>query len=258
MNKTLKATLISCLVSTTLLAAPAMASKLKIGIAAEPYPPFSVKQSSGQWSGFEIDLVNYICKEIKAQCEINEVAWDGIIPALTSNKIDVIFNSMSITAEREKTIAFSAPYYYTPSMYVGPKGSKLTTTPAGLKGKIIGVQGSTSNADFLKKNYSSTATIKYYNTQDELNADMAAGRVDVMLMDAVPAVDFLQSKDGAALEAKGMAPKDPLLGEGIGAGLRKSDVALKKQFDAAIKKMQVSGDFKKIQKKYFSIDLTPK
>lgn len=248
----------AALACTALLAAAsAYAAPLKIGIAAEPYPPFSVKQSSGQWSGFEIELVNHICKEIKAQCQITEVAWDGIIPALNSKKIDVIFNSMSITPEREKTIAFSAPYYYTPSVFVGPKGEKLAVTPAGLAGKTLGVQASTTNADFAKKYYGKSE-LKYYNTQDELNADLAAGRVDVMLLDAVAAIDFLKSKDGAALERKGLAPKDPIFGTGVGAGLRKSDAALKQQFDGAIRKMQGNGAFNAIQKKYFSIDISAK
>lgn len=257
MNTTLKKALIGCALSAGLVAA-AQAAALKIGIAAEPYPPFSVKQSNGKWSGFEIDLVNDICKEIKAQCEISEVAWDGIIPALTSKKIDVIFNSMSITSEREKTIAFSVPYYYTPAQFIAPKGVKLSLTPAGLAGKIIGVQGSTSNAEYVKKYYEKTSSIKYYNTQDELNADLAAGRVDIMLEDAVAAIDFLNSKDGAGLEGKGMAPRDPLFGSGVGAGLRKQDVALKKQFDTAIKKMLANGEFSRLQKKYFSIDISPK
>jgi polar amino acid transport system substrate-binding protein len=257
MNQSIKRILIACSLSAG-LAASANAAALKIGIAAEPYPPFSVKQSNGQWSGFEIDLVNAICKEIKAQCSISEVAWDGIIPALTSKKIDVIFNSMSITPEREKTIAFSAPYYYTPAQFVGPKGVAFNLSPAGLAGKIIGVQASTTHADYAKKVYGQSSTLKYYNTQDELNADLAAGRVDIMLVDAVAAIDFLKSKDGAALEGKGMAPRDPLFGSGIGAGLRKQDVALKQQFDAAIHKIQASGEFNKLQKKYFSIDISPK
>lgn len=244
--------------SCSLPAAATLAAPLKVGIAAEPYPPFSIKQSSGQWSGFEVELVQRICQEIKEKCQITEVAWDGIIPSLNSKKIDVIFNSMSITPEREKVIAFSKPYYYTDAEYVAPKASKLTLTPEGLKGKVIGVQSSTVNADYIKKRYGQVASIKYYNTQDELNADMAAGRVDVMLLDALAASDFLKSKDGAALESKGMAPRDPIFGPGVGAGLRKSDVVLKRKFDDAILKLRQDGSFNAIQKKYFKVDISVK
>ena len=86
-----------------LYCAAAAANPLRIGIAAEPYPPFTIKQSNGQWSGFEVELVRKLCQRLKQSCQIAEVSWDGIIPALNSKKIDVIFNSMSITPEREKS-----------------------------------------------------------------------------------------------------------------------------------------------------------
>lgn len=246
---------LAVLANTNALAAPA----LKIGLAAEPYPPFSMKSSSGQWSGFEVDLLNSLCKEMKVQCQITEVAWDGIIPSLQGKKIDVIFNSLSITPDRQKVISFSKPYYYTDAMFVGAKGQKLDPSPAGLRGKILGVQGSTSHASFIAKRYAqSGANVKYYNTQDELNADTAAGRVDVMLLDALAASEFMASKAGANLESKGLAPRDPIFGPGVGAGLRKQDAALKQQFDTAIDKLIKSGQYDTIQKKYFKVSVAPK
>ena len=235
----------------------AQALDLKIGVAGEPYPPFTVKSPDGKWTGFEIDLVNAVCKRIAAKCTVVELAWDGIIPALTSKKIDVIFNSMSITPEREKTIAFSTPYYYTPVVFVGPKSLKMTgSKPEDVKGKSIGVQTSTPNADYLNKYYAKSAKIRIYNTQDEVNADLAAGRIDLQVADETGIYDFLKTPDGAKMEKKGTLPKDPLFGPGIGAGLRKSDAALKKQFDEAIKAINSSGEFKTIQAKYFDFDLS--
>jgi polar amino acid transport system substrate-binding protein len=233
------------------------AADLKIGIAGEPYPPFTVKSADGKWSGFEIDLIHAICKKIGSQCTVVETAWDGIIPALISKKIDVIFNSMSITPEREKTIAFSIPYYYTPIVFIGPKSLKLSgIKPENLKGKSIGVQTSTPNAEYLKKNYSSNAKIRIYNTQDEVNSDLSAGRIDLQLADETGIYDYLKTADGRKMEKKGTLPKDPLFGPGIGAGLRKQDVDLKKKFDEAIKSMNSSGEFKSIQVKYFDFDLS--
>ena len=236
----------------------AQAVELKVSISAEPYPPFFEKQADGKWKGFEVDLANKVCAEMKAQCKIVEVAWDGLIPALKSKKIDVILSSMSITPEREKVIAFSVPYYFTEAEFIAPKTFKSETTAAALKGKILGVQSSTTHADFAKKYYSKTSKVKYYNTQDELNADMIAGRVDIMLLDALPAGDFLATKGAAALEGKGYAPKDPLFGPGVGAGMRKEDKDLKQKMDAAIKKLYASGEFDALQKQYFKVDIKAK
>ena len=109
---------------------------------------------------------------------------------------------------------------------------------------------------FLKKYYSKTAKIKIYNTQDEVNADLTAGRIDLQLADETGVYDYLKSPAGSKIEKKGLAPKDPIFGTGIGAGLRKQDADLKKKMDEAIKALNSSGEFKTIQAKYFDFDLT--
>lgn len=248
--------------SMCVLAVPASAAQdtLRFGVAAEPYPPFTVKTPSGQWTGFEADLIHALCDQMKAKCEIKEVAWDGIIPALLSDKIDVIFNSMSITPEREKVISFSRPYYETPGAFVAPKNVKLTFTPEGLKGKVIGVQGSTANAEFIKSAYGKTATVRIYNTQDDCNADLVAGRIDTMFLDQLGVLDFLKTADGQALELKGpgSVKMDPaVFGSGVGAGMRKDDAALKQRVDAALTQLHDTGKYAQISKKYFPIDLWP-
>lgn len=233
---------------------------LRFGVASEPYPPFLTKTPTGQYVGFEPDLIRALCDQMKAKCEIKEVAWDGIIAALQSSKIDVIFNSMNISPEREKVIAFSRPYYETPNTFVGRKDQKLTYSPQGLAGKVIGVQGSTGNAEFIKSEYGKTATVRLYDTQDDCNADLVAGRIDAMYLDELGVLDFLKSKDGTAFELKGagsveMDPK--IYGDGVGAGIRKSDTALKQRLDDAINALHASGKYAQIEKKYFSIDIWP-
>jgi polar amino acid transport system substrate-binding protein len=245
------------MVATILFAAalsPALAAPLKVSVSAEPYPPFASKSAAGVWEGFEIDLAKAVCKAANLECEIVETAWDGIIPALTSKKIDIIFASMSITPEREKTVAFSIPYYNTPAQYIGNKADKIDPTPEGLKGKTIGVQTGTIHADYANKALAGTATVKVYNTQDEVNSDLAAGRIDVALADAFALDTFLASDAGACCDSKGFA-KDPMFEGGIGAGLRKEDTELKAKFDAGIAAVYRSGEFDQIQKKYFKFDV---
>ncbi|MBK5351096.1 transporter substrate-binding domain-containing protein [Pseudomonas sp. TH41] len=240
--------------------ASAAAETLRFGVAAEPYPPFLVKTPTGQFTGFEPDLIRALCEQMKAECEIKEVAWDGIIPALLSNKFDVLFNSMGISPERQKVIAFSRPYYETTGIFVAPKNVKLTLTPEGLAGKAIGVQGSTTNAEFIRTAYGSASGIRIYNTQDDCNADLLAGRIDVMFLDKLGDIDFLKSEDGTVFEEKGTGSvkMDPLqYGLGIGAGLRKSDTALKTRIDQALTQLHDSGKYTQISEKYFPVDLWP-
>jgi polar amino acid transport system substrate-binding protein len=235
----------------------AKADPIKIGVAAEPYPPFTSPDASGKWVGWEIDFIDAVCAEEKLDCVITPVAWDGIIPALTTKKIDVIASSMSITDERKKTIDFSDKYYNTPTAIIGPKDQKFGAEPADLKGKIIGVQVSTIHAVYAKKHFTEAAEIKEYQTQDEADQDLAAGRVDAVQADSIALDAFLKSDQGkACCDLKGMvAPDLEVLGPGVGAGVRKEDTELKDKINAGIKAIRANGKYAEITKKYFDFDV---
>ena len=235
----------------------AQAQPIRFAVAAEPYPPYTEKQANGEWKGFEVDLIHKLCSEMKAECEIKEVAWDGIIPSLLAKKIDVIFSSMSVTEEREKQIAFTDPYYDSPIAIIGPKGTSVTTYPDDLKGKIIGVQNSTVSASFLKAYYEKIAAVKYYDTQDSANADMIAGRVDLLMADATAMAEFVQSPDAKEVAYLATVPFDPLFGKGVGAGLRKDDTELKARLDKAIQTLLASKDYDDLSQRYFHTSVKP-
>ena len=243
------------LLAAVLLASPVAAQEVKIGIAAEAYPPFASPDASGNWVGWEIDFINAMCAAAEMQCVITPVAWDGIIPSLTSGQIDVIMASMSITEERMQTIDFSDKYYNTPTVIIGTKGVDMAPTPEGLAGKIIGVQASTVHAAYAEKHFAaSAAEIKIYQTQDEANSDLAAGRIDATQADSIALDAFLASEAGAACcESKGAVADDPeVLGLGVGAGVRKGDDALREKINAAIKKIREDGTYDKITANYFA------
>ena len=233
-------------------AVPAMAD-LKVGVDAGPYPPFYAPDPSGKWVGWEMDVLAEVCAEIKEKCEVVPVAWDGIIPALTSKQIDMIFGSMSITAERQKEIDFSDMYYDTPSMVIGAKNGDKDISPAHLKGKTIGAQVSTTHANYALKYFGAAgAEIKTYAAQDEADSDLAAGRLDYVQADSSSLFAFLETDAGkACCEAKGMVPEDlEIFGPGVGAGIRKEDTALKDKVNAAIAAMAKAGKFEEITNKY--------
>ena len=190
--------------------AMANAEPLKVGFSPEAYPPFYVADASGAWGGWEVDIVNAVCAEAKFECELVPIPWDGLIPALTTKKIDAIMNSMSITDERKKTIDFSDKYYNTPTAVIGAKGADFTATPEGLKGKILGVQVSTVHAAYAKKHFADAAEIKEYQTQDEANQDLAAGRIDATQADSIALDAFLQSDQGkACCDSEGQRRRGP-------------------------------------------------
>lgn len=238
----------------------AEAETLRFAVAAEPYPPFAIKSADGTWEGFEPDLIQRLCQRMAATCEVQEVPWDGIIPSLLTNRIDVIFASMSITEEREKQIAFSVPYYDTPVAVAEAEGLDYALTPEAMAGKSIGVQLSTTAATFVRERFASVANVRYYDTQDSANADLLSGRLDLIVADAtaVKALTDGEEAKTAGIVFKGEVPYEPLFGRGIGAGLRKDDAELKARLDAAITAELASPDYDALSQFYFGVSVRPK
>ena len=114
-------------------------NKIRIGVEGA-YPPFSEVAPDGTLKGFDIDIARALCEEIGTECVLVPQDWDGIIPALLARKYDAIIASMSITPERKKKVAFSDKYYNSPAKFARKKGSGITISKAGLKGKTVGVQ----------------------------------------------------------------------------------------------------------------------
>ncbi|GAB4392938.1 MAG: ABC transporter substrate-binding protein [Kiloniellaceae bacterium] len=230
--------------------------KVRIGVEGA-YPPFSEVTPDGKLIGFDIDIANALCEEMKVECELVTQDWDGIIPALKARKYDAIIASMSITEERKKSVDFTKKYYNTPAKFVRKKGSGIEITEEGLKGKSVGVQRATIHDNFVSEVYGDEVEIKRYGTQDEAYLDMAAGRVDLLLADSVALQGgFLDTDEGKDYEFVGPDFSDPkYFGEGAGIALRQGEDDLREMLNQAIDAIRANGTYKAIQDKYFDFDV---
>src|SRR5690348_8660488 len=126
------------------------ADKVKVGYSPEPYAPFWIQDTAGKWGGFEVELIDALFKQMGKDYELVPIAWDGLIPALQEGKIDAIMNSMSATEERKQVVDFSDKYYETTVSFYGLKSEPFDYSEAGLKGKVVAVQSSTSQLSWLQ------------------------------------------------------------------------------------------------------------
>lgn len=229
--------------------------KVRIGVEGA-YPPFSEVGTDGKLKGFDIDIALALCAQIKAECTLVPQEWDGMIPALQARKFDAIIASMAITDERKKSVNFTNKYYNTPARMIARNGVKLDTTPAGMKGKKIGVQRTTSHDRYATQTFKDSEIVRY-GKQDEMMLDLAAGRVDAVLCDSVAAdYGFLKTPGGKGFGFVGpVFDDDKIFGIGSGIALRKSDTDLQARLNAAIVAIRANGVFKKIQDKYFDFDV---
>ena len=231
------------------------ATKLRIGVEGG-YAPFSVKGSDGKFSGFDIDIAHAVCAQIKVDCALVEINFDSMIPSLKVRKIDLIVASMAITDERKKAVNFSDKYFDSPSRMVARSDAKFEITKEGLSGKRVGVQRGTIQDNYIGVAFGKSTIIRYGKV-DEVYLDLASGRLDAVLDDAVSASEgFLKTPGGKGFAFIGPEFKDrKYFGDGVGIAMRKSDTELLARVNAAIAEIRKNGEFKKIQDKYFDFEI---
>jgi len=218
-----------------------------VRIATEgAYAPWNFLNDAGEPAGFEIDLGNAICAQAGLTCEFIINDWDSIIPNLLAGNYDVIMAGMSITDERLETIDFTQNYFPPdPSKFVAAAGAGID--PAALEGKRVGVQGGTIQAAYAEENLGDTSTVVTFGTADQAMADLAAGNLDTILADGAY-LEPVVTASGGALEFVG---EDIMIGNGVGAGLRKDEAELKAQFDAALDALKADGTVDKLIAQWF-------
>lgn len=223
--------------------------KLRIGTEGA-YPPFNNIDKDGKAFGFDLDIAEALCAEMKVECEIvAPLDWDSIIIGLNKKKYDAIIASMSITEERKKAVAFTDPYYSNNLTLVAKKGA--TIDPSNLAGKAVGAQRATIAANYATDNLKDV-DVKLYDTQENAYLDLASGRVDVLVSDKLPAYDWLRSEEGKDYEFVGDAID---VNDKIGIALRKKDTELAEKFNAALKAIVANGTYEKINAKYFPFSI---
>ncbi len=231
------------------------AQTLRIGVEGA-YPPFSEVGPDGQLRGFDIDIALGLCREMAVRCVLVQQEFDGMIPALEARKFDAIVASLSITPERLRAVAFSDKYYKTPNRLIVRSADKLTPTPAGLKGKRIGVQRASVNDRFATDTFKDSEIVRYAKQQD-IYLDLTAGRLDATLVDAVAATTgFLKTPQGRGFAFAGPEYTDPAyFGAGVGVAMRKGDDALRLRVNRAIAAMRADGSYAAAQARYFDFDI---
>lgn len=232
----------------------------EIRFGVEPgYPPFEMKTSDGKLTGFDVEIGNAICAQLKAKCTWVENTFDGMIPALKAKKFDGILSSMSITEKRMEQIDFTDKIYNTPARMVAKAGSPLKPTPESLKGKRVGVQQGTTHETYAKTMWAPKGVdVVSYQSQDLVYADLKSGRLDASLQDSVEVSEsFLKKPEGKGYAFAGPTIKDDkIFGVGAGIGVRKEDGDLKKALNGALASIKKDGTYKKIMKKYFDYDIS--
>ena len=275
------ARLSALLCAAALALAPAAQAKdwKKVVIATEgAYMPFNGISPDGKVIGYEVDLAADICGRAKLTCEFLPTAWDGIIPGLNAGKYDAIMSGMSITEKRLEVVAFTRNYTQSPSTFMVMKTGPLAGLAGGerlnagdaaaseaavkaiaaqLKGKIVGVQTGTIQADLLNTYFKGLIEVRTYKTTEEHDLDLSAGRIDAAFASTSYFVSTLKKPGGDQMRFAGPLWVGGMLGQGAGIAMRKSDADLKALLNTALQEALADGSVRKLSLKWFGIDISP-
>jgi polar amino acid transport system substrate-binding protein len=224
------------------------AEKVYINGIDANFPPFAYVDKSGNPDGFDVKALDWIANEMKFKVKHQPMDWDGIIPSLKAQKIDIVASGMSITDERRKQVNFTIPYWKIKQVLVAKKDSKLTSEKALADGNKIGVQRGTTEAKWIEENLIKKGGKKFelvqYDSAPLAIEDVINGRIVAAAMDDAPALDAAKKKPVKIIGGFGMNDEE------FGYAIRKEDTEFLKKVNEGLKKLMKSPYWAELKKNY--------
>ncbi|RZS30558.1 amino acid ABC transporter substrate-binding protein (PAAT family) [Herbihabitans rhizosphaerae] len=223
--------------------------KLTIGIKYDQ-PGIGLKTPDGKYEGFDVDVARYIAKELGV--EESGITWkEAKTPErenlIEKNEVDFVSASYSMSDARRKRVAFVGPYYQPGQDLLVKAGRTDITDPEKLNGKkLCSVKGSTS-AQSVADKYAKTVQLQEYTTYSECLTGIDSGLLDAATTDNTILAGYAKANPG-----KYKVVGRPFTTENIGIGLSLKDAEAKTAIYNALKKLQDTGEWKKLMEKHFA------
>ncbi|WP_285251183.1 transporter substrate-binding domain-containing protein [Pseudarthrobacter sp. fls2-241-R2A-168] len=217
---------------------------ISVGINGDA-KPFTYNEG-GKPNGFDIDLLDYVAKDLGLQVTYTSVEFANLLPAVSSGQYDLGAGSISVTEERRKRVDFTDGYFLPVYSIVTKEGAGITDA-AGLKGKRVGfTQGSWMDA-YATKNYTESELVRFTDNTLAMTG-FRNNAVDAVLIDLPLAQEFMENnpKDGLTVAFEIAAEDAP-----AAFALPKDRTALQKAINESIAKSVEDGKYQEIFKKYF-------
>jgi ABC-type amino acid transport substrate-binding protein len=233
-------------------AAPAVcraSGELVVGTDAA-YPPFeSVNTTTNQIEGFDIDLLNAIGAKVGFTPVYQNAPFDPIFTNLAAGQFDIVISAATITEERQKTVAFSNPYFAAGQVIVVRKGDEATIKAAAdLAGKTVGVQLGTTGAEAAKGIMG--VTVREFQTAPEAFQALANKDVDAVVNDNVVSLTIILNNPSLNLVVSG----DPFTVEYYGIAVRQECTNLLAAINKGLEEVIMDGTYAEIYRKYLGDD----
>lgn len=217
------------------------------------FAPFTYIDESGKLVGFDIDIIRIIGKSLGYEVQITVYPFDGLIPALITNNIDLIISGFSITPERSKKVDFSDPYYLCDLTYMLSKDDQSKYPEyLSLNGQKVCVQLGTAGAAFVEQTLKQ-ATIKQYNSPAETYLELQNKGCAAVVNDRPVQDFFLNTSQDKSLMA---LPVGSEQSEYYGIAVNKGNTKLLKEINQGLKQVRENGEFARVSQDWFGYDIS--
>ena len=228
----------------------ALAETLRVG-SETVYPPFEYLDSqSGQYVGFDMDLIQAIGKRAGFEVKIYSMGLDGLIPALMSSSIDVAVSALTITPQRAEKVDFTDPYYKSGlSIMTHKENAGKIHSADDLKNKTLCVEIGSSGALYSSK--IPGTTIRTFNSAAEAFLEINLKGCYAMINDKPVNEYFLVQK---AAQTMNLAEVPVVLSaDNYGFAVKKGNEALRERLNKGLKEVIADGTYEKIHMKWFGV-----
>ncbi|MCG6907404.1 MAG: glutamine ABC transporter substrate-binding protein GlnH [Desulfobacteraceae bacterium] len=229
------------------LTGPALAEKITVATDTN-FPPFEFKDKSGQHTGFDVELWDAIAKVIGLEYELQPMDFNGIIPGLQTNQLDVGIAGMTIKPERAEVVDFSDPYYDAGLLILVRSDTTEINAIEDLAGKVVSTKLGTTSEDFAKKN-AAAKEVKLFPNNDAMFLELMSGGADAVIFDSPVIAEFMRTAGQGQVKVVG-----PLyMGQSYGIAFPKGSELVPK-VNAALKQLREDGTYNALYRKWFNTD----
>jgi ABC-type amino acid transport substrate-binding protein len=210
-----------------------------------PYPPFE-QGKSGEYTGFDIELMEAIGEKIGRTPEFQDTSFETIFRDVAQGKFEAVISAATITEEREKAVDFSNPYYLSEQAVLVKEGSDIKSLE-DLDGKTVAVQQGTTGQELAKEELGGSEIRPFPEGPDAVNA-LKAGTVEGVIIDAPVAQNAVEKSGGVEIAEK--VPTE----EEYGIAVAQGDTELLDEINKGLEEVLDDGTYKTIYEKWFKLE----
>ncbi|MGF0240850.1 transporter substrate-binding domain-containing protein [Rhodococcus sp. IEGM1300] len=215
---------------------------LRVGTDAT-FPPMEFIKD-GQRTGFDIELIEALGKELGKKVEWVDIGFKGLIPGLISNRFDIAASGIYMTDERKKVVSFTDSYYSGGLAVLVLKDDKTINAPTDLvEGKKVSAQVGTKSISFLKEHYPAVTVVEVEKNQAMFDL-LTIGRVNAAVTGRPAAVEYAKSEPRVRVLEEGLTT------ELYGFAVRKNDTELASQLNKALQTLRANGEYAALTNKW--------